>query len=156
MGDLAWSDLPSDTLRDVVAHAHRSRANWMKSRGPRAIRSQKIDLKNRGGFFGKVLGVRNGELDEKRVGIKFVRGSGGRYVTLRWTTGYLQLWDIQEDTCLWTYPALGDFASEEVLACDFEAVKASNNSEWRVKIHVLVSSETLPIDSKYVFPLGLF
>lgn len=94
--------------------------------------------------------MRNGMLDDKRVGIKFVRGCGGRYVTLLWTTGYLQVWDTKEANSVWTYPALGGFADEEVVACDSEIIKTLDSSEERLILHAALRTDDSPLNAVFV------
>lgn len=137
------SDLPSDALRELVFKAHRFRSNWTQRRGPRALRTRRIDLNNRGGFFSAVIGIRNGELNENRPGIKFTRGCDGRYVTLIWSSGYFQVWDIHEAACIWTYPQLGDFASDAVLACDSEVVPAESVVTKRITLALVIRSTSI-------------
>lgn len=70
-----------------------------------------IDLGNKGNLLGSLQNVHNFR-DVVRL------SPGGEFTGILWSGGYFQLWNNAEKTCLWTYPALGDFPEVVPIAFD--------------------------------------
>jgi hypothetical protein len=49
-------------------------------------------------------------------------------MTLIWSTGYIQVWDIAKSECIWTYPQLGSFMDERIIDCDAVVNSQPDNS----------------------------
>ena len=85
---------------------------------------------------------RNESNPDSRTGVKFTRGSDGRYAIVLWTSGYLQVWDIEKGRCIWTYPQLGDFVIDKVLACDSEVLSPRHNGSRCMSLVIVALPES--------------